>query len=379
MSSELIDKKINIMLIEKTNSHFEWLFTHDRFLESAGFNRFIAVDVSQINRVQNSTAVVSGFDFQATSFLKQLKMIFKLRNYILSKKIEIVIFNTAHNTFVRNLLILLPKNVLRLGILHRGQYVISSRTQKLITNYIDGYFCLSNYQAENIQKHIDKSIHVMYNLTFRVKDKNDTFENNNYFDIVIPGNVEEHRRDNIYFIQQIEKIKPGKNIRFVFLGKCNRDTEDGKLFLKAASNSNYRNNILIYDDFVPDELFDVMMRNAKLLLPLIHHDMPNFENYLKYQISGTFNLSYAYRIPMLIEESFSIYEEFRLSSLFYTKYELAAKISSIFDNPQMLDRLKTNIESYPVWQIEYQRKNYIDFIKENCKKKSLQRSDFEQD
>jgi len=161
--------------------------------------------------------------------------------------------------------------------------------------------------------------------------------------------VENYRRDNIYLIEGIEKINPGQNIRFVFLCKCNKDSVDGKLFLEAVDKSKYRNNIIIYDHFVSDELFDEMMSDAKLLLPLLHPDMQNFESYLKYQISGTFNLSYAYRIPMLIEESFSIYEEFRLSSLFYSKHELAEKIVSIIDNPQELEKLKTSIESCPIW------------------------------
>lgn len=371
MNSELNDKKLNVMLIEKTHSHFELLLTHDKFLEYASCHRFIAVDISQLHRVQNISAELIGFDFQNSSSLKQLKIILDLIKYIKSKKIDIVIFNTAHNTFVRNLVILLPKRILKLGVLHRGQYVSASRTQKIITKYIDGYFCLSNYQAENIRKLINKPVSVLYNVGSQKDKRTQGVANTNHFDIVIPGNVENHRRDNIFLIEQIEKIKPGNNVRFIFLGRCNTNTIDGRLFLDAVNQSNYRNNIIFYHDFVADELFDEMMRNANLLLPLIHPDMHNFDNYLKYQISGTFNLSYAYRIPMLIEESFAIYEEFRLSSLFYTKQELAEKITSIINNPKVLVQLKTNIETNPIWQQKYQLANYISFLEENHKKKSL--------
>ena len=52
-------------------------------------------------------------------------------------------------------------------------------------------------------------------------------------------------------------------------------------------------------------------------MPLVHPSKPQFRKYLTEKISGTYNLAFAYKKPMLCPEDMAVYEDFKDTSVFY--------------------------------------------------------------
>ena len=364
------NNKIKVLLIEFTSSHFEWIYTQSHFLKDSEFQLNLAIDISQKARIDDLPKnEIFIFNFFNKSFLNNLKNLIALRRLIKKNKYQIVIFNTAHNIYVRNFLLILPDRVNSIGILHRGQNLIRSTNQKIITKKIDGYFVLAEYQKQHLTELTNKPLNVIYNTYFRYHTSSKESNTNDFY-CVIPGAVESYRRDYQTLVEQCNKSDLPDNIRFIFLGKMNKTDEYSKRLSELIASSKHKDKFIIFDEFIDDELYSYYLENADLLLPLIHPKMDNFINYLNYQISGTFNLSYAYQIPMLIEQSFSRYDEFRISSAFYQTNELVDRIKFLYQNRNIIKDISRNITVHEEFSFEYQKSNYINTLKSLLNKKN---------
>jgi len=350
-----------ILIIEMTGSHFEWLYSQASMLSGVGHELLIAVPREQTGRLKDIDCRVLPAPLGGSSVFSQLVQIYQWLKIIKKEKINLIIFNTAHNIAVRNLLLFLPGKVRRAGFLHRGQNLLSSRNQSMITQRIDAYFVMADYQAKNLSGLTTKPLFVLYNLHFK-SQKSISKGGSDKFNIIIPGNVEAFRRDSLFLIEEIVRNEPISNCRFIFLGKLDRSKPENLQMLKLLESYKHKENIVIFFDFVSDKEYNDYMEQADLLLPLIHPTMDNFENYLKYQISGTFNLSYAYGVPMLMEKSFAVYKEFQLSSIFYTKEQILDRIDYLSKHRDELNTIKEEIINNPVWQFDYQKGKYREYI-----------------
>jgi hypothetical protein len=88
----------------------------------------------------------------------------------------------------------------------------------------------------------------------------------------------------------------------------------------------------------------------------------NYENYLKYQISGAYIMAYAFKKPLLLYESFSSMEEFRDISVFYNEENLIDVIRDLSDRKEFIDGLSRNIITSKRLDFDYQRKKFTEFL-----------------
>ena len=65
-------------------------------------------------------------------------------------------------------------------------------------------------------------------------------------------------------------------------------------------------------------------------MPLVHPSKPQFRKYLTEKISGTYNLAFAYKKPMLCPEDMAVYEDFKDTSVFYNLNNFADFINTFF-------------------------------------------------
>lgn len=357
------NSKKQILLIESTGSHLEWIYTQNLFLNNSDYELHVACDNQFRTRLKYmSNDRLHMFNFIKVNLREYIKEIFKIRKLFKKYNYDLIVFNTAHNNFVRDVLIVLPNKTKKIGLLHRGQNLVNSATQRFITKRINGYITLADYQAKHVKLLTSKSLQTIYNTQFMYQIKQPEKINNQFFNVVIPGAVERYRRDYYSLIQFIENTDLPDDIRFIFLGKLNTHSDEHKDIFKQIEESPKNKYILYFTDYVNDDVFDKYIQSADILLPLIHPSMDNFDNYLKYQISGTFNLAYAYYKPMLIHEKFEEYPEFRISSIFYRTESLMDKLLEVYKNTEILKELENNIKTNQNLTFNCQREKYLYFI-----------------
>lgn len=92
-------------------------------------------------------------------------------------------------------------------------------------------------------------------------------------------------------------------------------------------------------------------------MPLVHPSKPQFRKYLTEKISGTYNLAFAYKKPMLCPEDMAVYEDFKDTSVFYNLNNFA----DFINNLSVADT--TNLYKLVKWNEDAQQTNIVTFIK----------------
>ena len=92
-------------------------------------------------------------------------------------------------------------------------------------------------------------------------------------------------------------------------------------------------------------------------MSLVHPSKPQFRKYLTEKISGTYNLAFAYKKPMLCPEDMAVYEDFKDTSVFYNLNNFA----DFINNLSVTDT--TNLYKLEKWNEDAQQTNIVTFIK----------------
>ena len=87
-----------------------------------------------------------------------------------------------------------------------------------------------------------------------------------------------------------------------------------------------------------------------------YKNVAKLRKYMTEKISGTYNLAFAYKKPMLCPEEMAVYEDFRDTSIFYTYDNFECFINGLSNNGTFsLYRLEK-------WKEEVQQNRLIEFI-----------------
>ena len=167
--------------------------------------------------------------------------------------------------------------------------------------------------------------------------------------ITIPGGFDFNKRD--YTI--LKKWKITKDIKIIFLGNYN-NLKAIKFINNLKSHPSF-SSFIFFDNYISNELFHDYIMQSDFILPLIHPNVPYYNLYLKYKISGSYNLAFAYKIPLLIEQSFSEVMDFQENSIFYN-YK---NINNIFN---LINKNSKEFYQNPKWEFEYQKEKYLSFV-----------------
>jgi hypothetical protein len=83
------------------------------------------------------------------------------------------------------------------------------------------------------------------------------------------------------------------------------------------------------------------------------------DSYLKYKITGAYNLAFSYRKPLLSHIKFKVISDLEENSIFYNdKADLEKIINDLLE-----DRLlKKSIYKNPKWDYTFQKDNYLKHI-----------------
>lgn len=354
--------KLKIILVEFSESHSEILISQLLSLKNSEYEIHIWIN-EKLKFDDKSFPFVIINKHKADNHYTRIKFTLGLIFYILRKNISKVIINTAEGLLLRNFAILsLLFKYDVIGILHLSNKLFDSTTQKLISLKIKKYFVLSEYILKNCRanfKNLDFEVYYPINiLQHYIKAKT----NNTHFVISIPGEISPYRRSYFDLIDIIDKNRNliYDNIKFEILGIVK--IKEGERVIEEIKKRQLENYFILYDKQISDEEFYQRCCNCDLIMPLIHPEIDNYNNYKNYQISGTFNLSYIFQKPMLMHKSFSDISEFKDITIFYDNNNLINILNSIIENKNVLDKFSAKFNQLKTDKFLNQDFRYIKFI-----------------
>jgi len=340
---------VKIALIEINNFHDECLYSHILFLKSGEHHVTLICNQKLRTRVENFPADDIVF-LNMNSKIKKYKNWFLIRKIILKQKISKVILNTAEKNIYKLLMLPFPRSVEFIGTVHNVQKIKNSRKQRLIISKLDKILTLGKFIYRNLkeEKLVTQKANYYYPIFFEEHPQIIQKPRNEIW-ITIPGIIDFKKRDN----QRVHDCPIPENVKIIMLGRP--VSEEACEFLKQLKNHPTAQQFITFDGFIPPDLFHSYIRESDYILPLIHENTESFSDYLRYKISGSYNLAFAYKIPLLLDESLKEIEDFKGNAIFYQPEnlcelfrELKPEKNIFFKNPELT--------------FEYQKENYLNFI-----------------
>lgn len=339
-----------IALIEFGNFHDECLYSQIQFLQQKNIDVTLFCNVKLKSQVSSFTGCKEIRYLDLSSKFKKYKSRWNLWKTIVFGGFSKVIFNTAESTIYKFIRLPFPKRIELIGTLHNTQNLKGKSKQKAITKKIHKYFTINDFTAKSIisEKLTRKKVNAYYPIFFpNFKESLKKPENEIW--ITVPGVISFDKRGYRIF----KGLKLEKNIKIIFLGRANNP--DAIEFIREAETYPSFKNMVFFNDFIPNGLFHDYVKNSDYILPLIHPNNHFFNHFLKYKISGSYNLAFAYKKTLLMGQSFSEIEDFKETAFFYdyTNFE------RIFD---VINHTEKKVYKNKKWSFEYQKQNYLDFI-----------------
>jgi hypothetical protein len=346
---------VKIALIEFGNSHDEVLYPQFKFLQNdAHIEVHIFASEALKPRLFKYPPAFLNFIPEKPSLgaLKQLHH--KLQALGITK----VVINTASGKTVRNFLWVKPWSPLKYyGVLHHLKKLRGSSTQKLISLKLNRYYLLSRYLCEKAQS-LKPKLSFDYFYAAFLPEAQKAFDLHKPQDqvwIVIPGQLEYKRRDYLGLIEQLKSGEFPTHLRFIALGKSHHSHGNGEDFNDRLQETQLQSYFKTWPHFVGPEEFYAYLALADYILPLIHLDHPS-EDLYQSQISGAFNMAFAFRTPLLLEQSWQTKPEFKDAAYFYDHQNFAALWHNLLKSNKALRYQDSH------WNIKQQRARFRRFL-----------------
>ncbi len=379
------------VLIEFSSGHGECLYSQISFLHENGYAVHLVCDEVLNDKIKFFDRDILYYFIKMDKGKFSYPMIlFQIRKYILKNNIQLVIFNTASGVDVRNLLLLFlfRRNIRFIGVLHDTRKLTRSFSQKIISRKIKKYFVLGDYLLNHISPkrniqvksfypiffppYPDTLFEVSSNVKKRSKAKKSIFRNTKIvkdsgeFWISIPGQLEFSRRDYFMLLDQLSgptlKDVLKLNIKFVLLGRESFYKEEGDHIKSMIKNLRLEKLFISFEGTMLDDIFHQYLKESDMILPLIHPGHSAYKTYYQYKISGSFNLAFAYKIPLLFEESFKKYAEFSKSAFFYEKKDLIQRICKLAFDRNLVQQKRKEMSRNKKFSFDFQCKRYMELI-----------------
>jgi hypothetical protein len=346
---------MKIALIEIGNSHDECLYSQIKIIKSSKDIHLTLIANKSLEESASYYDLVDCKKFVSLrKGIKQWIDLYKLWVYYKKEDFDKIIFNTAQGKETSRILRFpFGKKTKFYGTLHDTRKLNSSYSQKAISKKIDHYFILNEYLEKNIpssaKKHLTFS--VFHPIFFPTYPEVQVDKKEEEIWICVPGQVESKRRDYRALFDSIKQFDIDKKVKFVLLGRYGHAHGDGDRLLEQLTSLKVEDQFLIWEKFIPLDLFHAMIKNSDFVLPLIHPGDDSGDLY-KGQISGAFNIAVGYKKPLLIEEGVSS-DLNDYDMITYKKSELMKTINELVSDKSTLPFEQDK------WTFSTQRKAYL--------------------
>ncbi len=362
-------------LIELGGSHAECLYAQISFLHHAQYevhvicNRHLWPLLERMEGIAGHQLHDIG---HATK--NRAQVVRAIKKYLRQHGIQRAVINTTEATGIRGLALgLLFRKISLTGLVHNARKLNSGFTlRKLIGLKIKKFFVLNDAQLPHIHPPQGVTVRSFYPVFFPqpgplpageqavTKAPGECW-------VCIPGSIELGRRDYPALLQQLEKEGLPANLKLIFLGGYNPvepSLQHSNLPAQLATLPQRDQLVTFAPGLVPQQVFDAWLRQADAILPLLHPGVDKFAEYHTTRISGAYNLSFGYRIPLLMEDSFNSWEDLRRHAVFYRAPELVALLHKIAANPAILREKAEGIATDPKFSFETQCQRYLALVEQ---------------
>lgn len=341
-----------VALLEVSSGHVEVLYAQALFLLRSGYDVSIIIADINVSRIEAFNLPITIYAIEAKKRAAKFRYIHRV---IKQNAISTLIINTAHGSIIKFLPFRLF-GVKVVGIIHGLEKVRSSITQKLLSLKIRRYFVLSRHLYEQCPQTRLLRCSYFYPIHFP------TFtplhiDKKEHFYIAIPGQLEFKRRNYTLLASAVTSAL-NKSIKFLLLGSHNHENGDGKAFEAILNKQGIRDYFIFFDTFVDDATFHSYLQASDAIMPLIYAD----SRYVDVAISGSYNLAFAHKKPLLMPNFFSQYSEFSTLSLFYEDNHLEDFLNALPHQKSLLADLSEQISNDERFTFETQRKRYMALI-----------------
>jgi hypothetical protein len=383
----------NIALIELGGSHDECLYSQVVFLKKYGFRVHVLIFRDHLKRMGKWPEVDCwGSWKEPAGFAGEWLLVARVLGYLKRNRIRKAVINTAEGNIVRKLTRATGRHIDYTGIIHLARKLWTSRSQRIISRKVRKYLVLSGFIAGNLRD-ADPSLDVeyFYPVYFPVKgheageDRPERYRPGGpaesahrgtearggkgglappyaqeEFLLCVPGAVDYNRRDYRSLLDELSGGGIPENLRFMLLGRTTGP--DGRDLLDRIRDRELESHFITYREFIAPGEFYAGLSRSSLILPLITPGSGDYVDYLKYKITGTYNLAWGFGIPMLMHESFGEYRIFRETSFFYRSGELIRAIRELSGRRGELVEMGRRILGMADFELDYQAGKYVSFI-----------------
>ncbi len=353
----------SIALVEFATSHTECLYSQMLFLKEAGYALHLIVPEG----LRGQVAELGLYDFlkcidPGNDFRSHWGCVFDVRRYLLAQGIRHVLLNTAEGNHARDLCLSAPRRIAFAGTLHHINKLRRSFTQELISLRVHKYFVLNDYLLDGIPRSRRRAVSSYYPMYFPPYEHDGVKKPEGELWVGIPGTVEFRRRDYRGFLDQLARHRLDPRVRFIILGKCDVQADDGVEVRATVRRLGLERQFVFFDDFIPPRAYFSSIVQCSCLLPLIHPNTTLFETYRSFQVSGTYNLAFAYAKPMLVHRSLDAVSDFQATSCFYEMEGMIDLVNSFARNEEILATKGNAIREMGKFAFEFQSRRFIQFL-----------------
>lgn len=280
------------------------------------------------------------------------KLIQSLKLLRILKKYELVIFNTASSSkIVRNVAFFLNLYPTKcIGVLHNTERLKSSFTQRIISTKVKNYLVLNDSLSKNHPKYQIQSFYPIF-----FPNANGSFEKQKEtIWISIPGRIDYSRRNFDLLLDCLANNPRLSNIKFLLLGKLDKKTFDGRKLHDQIHHLGVEGYFEIFDHFIPNDEYHWYLSECEYIIPLLK----KHENYLHHKISGSFNMAFAHKKPLLCNVFLKKNKDLEENAYFFTRPTLYALLKDISEH-----RLsKRSFYLQEKWSYNFQQSKYNTFV-----------------
>jgi len=353
----------SVALVELSDHHGECIYPQLRFLASAGIPVHLVCSEAVAARLRGTEEAASLATFRfGRRTGRDLPEIWRVRRHLLDLGVDTVVLNTARGSRVRNLM-LLPTGRLRfVGVAHIANKLSGGSTQFVVGRKTHTFLVLNDYILPHVRVTPASRVAGIYLIYFPPYRPLPVPKPKGEFWVCIPGQVEFKKRDYEALFDRISERSPDRGVQFVMPGAGPPTDRDGQRLREILDARGLTARFRLWDDFVDHDTFFSVLAASDLIMPLIHPRKPSHEEYLKYKVSGTFNLAFGFSLPMFCEESFAGIDDFDAGCLFYKESNLVERLNRLVRNPQPLADTRARLAAYSKFDFETQRQRYLEAL-----------------
>jgi len=362
--------KKNIGILEY-HYHTKYLFTKAKIVKTKDTNVTIFTTKNLYNKLKVYIKNISDYDIVLKDEKESISSFLKKVKNICNERIDLLFVNTIQETLLDlpHFLNFKPscKMVLTIHSVNswfkKTPEINYKKIVKSIDTTINSYLTkkiLKNFNAINviyppIKKNILKEYHFkkpIYTLPFGFYNKElaskQTKRRYNEILFVIPGQIEEHRRDYDFVLRVFKKIfeKNKEKIRLILLGFAS-GRYGTQIINKCIKMQEKGYKINFYEKYVPEEEFNIIMKNADFLILPIKIQTYGLgarkEYYGKTKGSAAVFEAIQYAKPLIVPDEFEITKDMSKSILRYkNQNDFENKISKLINDVEEIKKYKKN-------------------------------------